>query len=134
MPLTEEAVTIIWIEPLRLADGRPRYSGRGQLYRTRLGGPDGEILVESTVAQVCSSCRALMARGITGSFETWREGIPYTCLLGDIEKTAGLAIEEGNTTTVRFKRSNGGSRTPAHKMPFLPGAVDHQHARAIRLV
>ena len=127
MPLTEEAVTTIWIEILRHADGRARYSSRGRLYRTRLGGPDGEVLVESTVAPVCPSCRALMARGIIGSFETWRAGIPYACLRGDIEKTAGLAIEEGNTTSVRFKRwltthpgsrdgvSSGSGRAPARE-------------------
>jgi hypothetical protein len=38
-----------------------------------------------------------MNRGITGSFETWRAGIPYALLRGEIEKTAGLAIGEGNT-------------------------------------
>src|SRR5262245_2399826 len=53
MALIEVVVAIIWIEPLGHADDRPRYSARGQLYRTRLGGPDGEMLVESTVAPVC---------------------------------------------------------------------------------
>ena len=37
-------------------------------------------------------------------FETWKAAIPYMCLCGDIEKTASLAVEEGNTTTVRLKR------------------------------
>src|SRR5262249_5387327 len=122
----EKAVTIIRIETLRHADGRARYSSRGQLYRTHLGGPDGEVLVDSTVAPVCPSCRALMARGIIGSFEAWRAGIPYACLRGDIERTAGLAIEEGNTMSVRFKRwlthpgsrdgvSSGSGRAPARE-------------------
>ena len=65
----------IWIEPLRHPDGRPRYSSRGQLYRTRLGGPDGEVLVEATTIPVGPSCRVLMGMGITGPFETWREGV-----------------------------------------------------------
>jgi hypothetical protein len=67
-----------------------------------------------------------MSRGVTGAFETWKTGIPYACLRGDIEKTAGLAIEEGNTTTVRFKRrqphpglqdavSSGSGRAPARE-------------------
>src|SRR5262245_65893386 len=76
--------------------------------------------------QQCAGCRALMARGIIGSFETWRAGIPYACLRGDTERTAGLAIEEGNTTSVRFKPwlthpgsrdgvSSGSGRAPARK-------------------
>ena len=67
-----------------------------------------------------------MNRSITGPFETWRAGIPYACLRGDIERTAGLAIEEGNTTTVRFKQwqphpgshdavSSGSGRAPARE-------------------
>ena len=67
-----EMTTKIWIEQLRHPDGRPRYSSRGQLYRTRLGGPDGEVLCEQTVSPVCPSCRVLLARGITGPFETWK--------------------------------------------------------------
>jgi len=39
-----QAVTRIWIEPLRHPDGLPRYNSRGQLYRTRLGGPAGDVL------------------------------------------------------------------------------------------
>ena len=104
MPLTEEVVDEYWIEILRYADDRPRYSDRDQLCRSRPNRPDGEVLCETTSSPVCASCRALMNRSITGPFETWRAGIPYACLRGDIERTAGLAIEEGNTTTVRFKQ------------------------------
>jgi hypothetical protein len=43
---------------------------------------------------VCESARALMARGITGPFETRKPGIDYACMTGDIEKTAGLTIRE----------------------------------------
>ena len=45
-----------------------------------------------------------MARGITGLFETWREGVPYACMRGDIEAMAGLTLEESSTKTPRFKR------------------------------
>jgi hypothetical protein len=81
-----------------------RYSSRGQLYLTRVGGPGGDVLVEQTVSPVCPSCRALMARGITGPFETWREGVAYACMRGDIENVAGLTLEESGTKTPRFKR------------------------------
>jgi hypothetical protein len=39
-------------------------------------------------------CRALMARGITGAFETHKPGIPYACMTGDVEKVAGLTVYE----------------------------------------
>ena len=61
-------------------------------------------MVEQTVSPMCPSCRALMARGITGQFETWREGEPYTCMRGDIETAAGLTLEESSTKKPRFKR------------------------------
>jgi hypothetical protein len=102
VPLLTEAVTRIWIEPLRHPDGLPRYNSRGQLYRTRLDEPGGDVLVEQTVSPVCPSCRALMARGITGPFETWKDGVPYACLRGDIETMAGLTLEESGTKTPRF--------------------------------
>jgi hypothetical protein len=41
-----------------------------------------------------------MALGITGPFETWKEGIPYACLRGDIEKVAGLTVYEPDDGTV----------------------------------
>jgi hypothetical protein len=95
MPLTDDAVTIIWIEPVKRSDGSNWYSGRnGLLLRTRLGGPDGEIICDRVHNVVCETCRVLMSRGITGPFHTWREGIPYACMSGDIERTAGLTIAE----------------------------------------
>jgi hypothetical protein len=63
--------TQIWIEPVKRPDGRNWYSERwGLLLRTRLDGPDGEILCDWVHNPVRESARALMARGITGQFET----------------------------------------------------------------
>jgi hypothetical protein len=59
------------------------------LLRTRLGGPAGEIIYDRVHNAVCETCRVLMAHGITGSFETWREGVPYACMRGDIERRRG---------------------------------------------
>jgi len=63
-------MTRIWIEPVKRPDGRDWYTDRGLLLRTRLGGPDGEILADRVHNPVCTSCHALMARGIIGPFET----------------------------------------------------------------
>ena len=102
----------IWIELLRHADGRARYSPRGQLYRTRLSGPDGEVLCQQTVSPVCPSCRALLARGITGPFDTWREAVPYAFMRGDIEITAGLIVKEPDRGAIAFARWNAFPSTP----------------------
>jgi hypothetical protein len=95
MLLTDDAVTIIWIEPVKRSDGSNWYSGRnGLLLRTRLGGPDGEVICDRVHNALCETCRVLMSRGITGLFETWREGVPCACIRGETERTAGLTMSE----------------------------------------
>jgi hypothetical protein len=96
--------TLIFIAPVKRPDGRDWYTDRGLLMRTRLGGPDGEVLCDRVHNPVCTSCRALMARGITGPFETWRQGVAYACLRGDIERTAALTIHEPDDGVVHFAR------------------------------
>jgi hypothetical protein len=45
-----------------------------------------------------------MSRGIAGAFETWKEGIPYACLRGDIARTAELTVHEPDDGVVHFAR------------------------------
>jgi hypothetical protein len=70
----------------------------------RLGGPDGEILVQGVHNAVCDACHVLMSRGIVGPVETRKQGIPYPCLRGDIEKVAGLTVYEPDEGVVDFAR------------------------------
>jgi hypothetical protein len=42
----------------------------------RLGGPDGENLVEERTTRLCGACHVLMRRGIVGPFETWKPSNP----------------------------------------------------------
>jgi hypothetical protein len=63
--------------------------------------PDGEVLCDRVHNAICETCRVLMSRGITGPFESWRAAIPYACLWGDIERTAGITVEEGSTKSFR---------------------------------
>ena len=79
-------------------------SERGLLLIARLGDPDGEILVEGVHNALCEACRVLMSRGIVGPFETWKQGILYPCLRGDIETTASLTVEESITKSPRFTK------------------------------
>jgi hypothetical protein len=94
---------LIWIEPVKRVDGSNWYTDRGLLLRTRLGGPDGEVLCDRVHNALCETCRVLMSRGITGPFETWKEGVPHACMQGDIESTAGLTAEEASTKSPRFR-------------------------------
>jgi hypothetical protein len=81
-----------------------------------LGGLDGEILVEKAHNAVCEACLVLMSRGIVGSFETWKPGIRYLCMMGDIASTAELMVHESDDGIVHFARwrpfdQNGVSRS-----------------------
>jgi hypothetical protein len=69
-----------------------------------------------------------MARGITGPFETWKEGIPYECLRGDIEKVAGLTVYEPTGWC------NSPDGDPSIRMPFPALRSRHQRARRIESV
>jgi hypothetical protein len=93
----------IWVEVLRHPDGCPTYGSRGQLYRTKLGGADGLVLCERTITPTLDSCRALLACGIAGRFETWHEGDSFARLTGDIANTAKLEVKEGPVRFVRYE-------------------------------
>src|SRR5262245_32732692 len=45
-----------------------------------------------------------MSRGIVGAFETWKSGIPYPCMRGDIASTAELTLHEPDDGLVHFAR------------------------------
>jgi hypothetical protein len=90
----------IWIKPLR-------YGNRGLVYRTTLGSLDGLVLCARTILPSTDSCRALLKLGIIGQFETWREGVTYACMTGDIEKTAELTVIENRTCSPRFAKWEG---------------------------
>jgi hypothetical protein len=96
--------TRIWIEVVKPPDGRNWYTDRGLLLRTRLGGPDGEILSYRIHNPVCETCRVLMSRGIVGVFETWKVGIGSPCMTGDIASTAGLTVHEPDDGVVHFAK------------------------------
>jgi hypothetical protein len=66
----------------------------------------------------------LMSRGIVGAFETWKVGIGYPCMTGDIASTAGLTVHEPDDGVVYFAKwrpfdQNAVSRSavlaPAHE-------------------
>jgi hypothetical protein len=99
----EEMTNRIWIEPLRQPDGYPKYSSRSRLYRTKVGDADGPVLCNRTITPTLDSCRALLACGITGRFETWHEGDSFARLTGDIANVAKLEVKEGPVRFVRYE-------------------------------
>ena len=77
----------------------------GLLLRTRLGGPDGEILCDRVHNAICETCRVLMSRMIVVAFETWKAAISYPCVTGDIAiSTAELTVHEPDDGIVHFAR------------------------------
>jgi hypothetical protein len=131
--LVEPITTRIWIEPVKRPDGRNWYTDRnGLLLRTRLDGPDGEILCDRLHNPVCETCRVLMSRGIVGAFETWKAGIPYPCMTGDIASTAELTVHEPDDGIVHFARwrpfyqdavSRSAVPSPAHEEYAAGGCI-----------
>jgi hypothetical protein len=124
--------TRIWIEPVKRPDGRNWYTDRGLLLRTRLGGPDGEVLCDRIRNPIGETCRVLMSRGIVGAFETWKLGLPYPCMTGDIASTVGLTVHEPDDGLVHFARwrpfgqnAVSGSAVPA------PAREDDRAAREV---
>jgi hypothetical protein len=108
--------TQIWVEPVKRPDGRNRYTDRGLLLRSRLGGPDGDILCDRVQIPICETCRVLMVRGITGPFETRKPDIDYPCMTSDIASAAGLTVHEPDDGVVHFAR----------RRPFRQDAVSRR--------
>jgi hypothetical protein len=74
----------IEIEPTALGD-------RGQRYRvTYLG----EVLIESARNPEFDACRALLARGVTGTLQIWRPGKAAPDARLDIQRGAKLTVRD----------------------------------------
>jgi hypothetical protein len=110
----------IWVEVLRHPDGCPTYGSRGQLYRTKLGDAGGPVLCERTMTPTLDSCRALLACGITGPFETWHEGDSSARLMGDIANVAKLEVKEGPVRFVRYEPAATAERVLLPRPDSLP--------------
>jgi hypothetical protein len=83
------------------------YGSRGPVYRVLYA---GEVLLDGVRVPVFDSCRMLLAMGIKGRLEVWRPGKTYWDIATDIERGAGLTVEESDTVSVRI-------------VPWMPFAV-----------
>jgi hypothetical protein len=65
---------------------------RGQRYRVHF---QGAVLIEDCWNPEFETCRALVARGVTGRLEVWRTDKPYPdMIVPDIEEGARWTVEE----------------------------------------
>jgi hypothetical protein len=116
--------TVIWIEPVKRPDGSKRYTDRGLLLRTRLGGPEGEFICDGVQNAVCETCRVLMSRGITGPFETWKEAVRYPCMREDIASTAELTVHEPDDGVVHFAKWRPFAQNAVSRSAVLAPALE----------
>lgn len=82
------------ITPTLDKEGRPRRSSKGPLFDASYGGQT--ILLGSTVPCLAAA-RVLKGRGMSGRLEMWDTVLSYCRYHTDIEKAAGLTIEEGDS-------------------------------------
>ena len=73
---------------------------------------------------VCESCRALMARGIVGRFETRKPDIDHPCMIGDIGTAAGPTIKEPDDGVVHFAKWRPFDQNALSCSPILAPARD----------
>ena len=76
---------------------------RGRLYDIHLGAPDGEHLGTSRTP-FYDGARLLLFRGITGRFEMGDAELPYPRMVGDVERCAGLTVEEPDERGLQVRR------------------------------
>jgi|RhiMetdeSRZDD1v2_1073273.scaffolds.fasta_scaffold358681_2 hypothetical protein len=67
--------------------------------RYRVTDEDGRVLVARSRAPEFDAARALLAQGVTGRLETWWVSATYPAMVLDIEKAAGLTVEESATVS-----------------------------------
>jgi hypothetical protein len=70
----------------------------GRRYRVTYA---GQTLVEGRRNPIFDACRALLARGLTGRLEVWRQSKTSADMQLDIERAARLAIKETATESLR---------------------------------
>src|SRR5262249_15681368 len=105
----------IWLAPISLG-------ARGYSYEVRYA---SGVLVASTRDPEFAAARALVARGMRGQLEVWREGGSAPSMGLDIEKAARLATREGDRDGLRFVAElpsslvypSSGPRTTAAAVP-----------------
>ena len=78
-----------------------RYGVRGPVYRVKYA---DEVLISACRCPLLDSCRALLARGITGRLELWRVGKATFDVACEVQVGAQYTVVESETESVRLAR------------------------------
>jgi hypothetical protein len=84
----------IVITPTLNKEGRHKRSSKGPLFGASY---EGQVIVIGSTEPCLDGARVLKARGLSGRLEMWDSFLPYCRFHVDIEKAAGLTIEEGDS-------------------------------------
>lgn len=110
----------ITIEPVSTAGLAAEYRHRYRVLH------DGAVLIESTWNPEYEAARALVAKGVTGQCEVWRNERPYPCGVMDIERAARLTVIETRKDGPRlakwrpFAAETFRARSPSRGLPESP--------------
>ena len=100
----------IIITPTLDKEGRSKRSSKGPLYDATY---EGQVIVIGSTEPCLDAARVLKARGLSGRIEMWDTVLPYCRYHADIDKAAGLTIEEGDCQPrLRKYRSYPGRHAP----------------------
>lgn len=81
----------IVITPSFDKEGRPRRSSKGSMFDASC---EGQVIFIGSTEPCLAAARMLKARGLSGRLEMWDTVLPYCRFHTDIDKAAGLTIEE----------------------------------------
>jgi hypothetical protein len=84
----------IVITPSLDKENRHRRSSKGPLFDANY---EGRLIVIDSAEPCLAAARVLKARGLTGRLEMWDTAVPFCRFNTDIDKAAGLTIEEGDS-------------------------------------
>jgi hypothetical protein len=84
----------IVITPTLDKEGRHKRSSKGSLFDTNY---EGQAIAVGSTEPCLDAARILKARGLSGRLEMWDTVLPYCRFHTDIDKSAALTIEEGDS-------------------------------------
>jgi hypothetical protein len=109
----------ITISPTLDKEGRHKRSSKGPLFDTNY---EGHAIAVGSTEPCLDAARALKAMGLTGRIEMWDTALPYCRFHTNIDKAAGLTIEEGDSLA-RLRRYRFYPGGDAQDGDFASGAV-----------
>ena len=72
--------------------------------RYQVADEEGRVLLTGSRTPAFDAARALLAAGATGRLEIWRASATYPAMVVDIERGAGLTVEESATVSPTIRK------------------------------